>query len=570
MRCWRTGKPAINLLQLKIFARCEDFVARPLRLPRPDSSGRLAAASLPCGAGWQPAGGLPVRQAPVRTGAQRTSCPTKSTPSRGPSTRPAVGRWSRAKPRIHRGPGNRTPKRPQSGTFLSARCHADQNLVNAAVWKTTLQKLCIVGLFLFVITYQLRSSLETIHLARNLDYWVPFSVEPFSDRMESISSGIVSPDPIPKTISFNRYGPFHLLAVNHRPFHGMSAYLTQLWKHHPSIGPDPTFEILMRYGSSTPFRAWFLIPHCTCSTATVWQLLQLFVFPPVFCVLLAFFLLVRRPGALHIWAFSACLLAMSQLDLFRGGISFQWTANTMAWTGWFRLPATFYRAFVQNIWPAALVITASYVFPFSPAVRKWARYLALAFLVYCLVQSVLAVAWSEYYLPFVRVYEWLQRYRAPRLAVAFLAVASLSFLHRRSLGIVVFALAVLASSISYGPAPHLGAIREITLGSGPFDAGPYRLAAPTISAPLLSSTVVAPAFASVAILLLLAFELRRTKRLVSISLLLLLPPTLYVLGVLNGNVVLGVPWSYLVFVLLCAGSGLIGLCAYCHYLVRES
>jgi hypothetical protein len=47
------------LLQLNIFARCEDFVARPLRLPRPDSSGRLlpcsllnvlAAALLLCGA----------------------------------------------------------------------------------------------------------------------------------------------------------------------------------------------------------------------------------------------------------------------------------------------------------------------------------------------------------------------------------------------------------------------------------------------------------------------------------------------------------------------------------------
>lgn len=429
-------------------------------------------------------------------------------------------------------------------------------------WKSTVQRLGIFALFLFVITYQLRSSIDTIHRARNLDYWLPFSVEEFSDRMEFISPDIVSPDPITKTIPFNRYGPFHLLAVNRRPFRGVSVYLTQLWNHHPSLGPDPTLEILIRYGDSRPFRAWFLIPHCTCSTATLWQLLQIFAFPPVFCVLLAFFLLLRRPGALHIWAFSAALLAMSQLDLFRHGISFQWTANTMAWTGWFRLPATFYRAFAQNIWPAALVVTASYLFPAAPAVRRWSRYLAVGLLAYCLMQCVLAVAWSEYYLPFVPLYDWLQQYRAERIALTFIGVASLCFLHKRALGVVIFALAVLALSVPYCPAPRLGAIREIALGSGPFDAGPYRLFAPAIPTPLVSCSIVAPAFAAVAILLLLAFEFRNTKRLLSISLLLLLPPVLYVLGVANGNVALGVPWSYLVLALLCAGTGLLGVSAH--------
>lgn len=245
----------------------------------------------------------------------------------------------------------------------------------------------------------------------------------------------------------------------------------------------------------------------TCGTTPLWQLLQIFVFPPVFCVLLAFFLLIRRPGTFHIWAFSACLLAMSQLDLFPQRLGFQWTANTMAWTGWFRIAATFYRAFVQNIWPAALVTVASYLFPVAPAIRKWSRYFAIVLLAYCLMQCVLSLAWSEYYLPFIPLYRWFQQHRVERLAITFIATACLCFLHNRALGIIVFALAVLASSVFYGP-----------------------------------SDAVAPAFATLAVLLLLAFEFRSTTRRVSISLLLLLAPMLYVLAIMNGNITLAVTW----------------------------
>jgi hypothetical protein len=81
--------------------------------------------------------------------------------------------------------------------------------------------------------------------------------------------------------------------------------------------------------------------------------------------------------------------------------------------------------------------------------------------------------------------------------------------------------------------------------------------------PVVSSVAVVPAFAVATALFVLAFEFRRTKRWLSVSLLFLLPPALYVLGVLNGNVVLGMSWSYLMFVLLCAGSGLLGICTQC-------
>lgn len=432
-------------------------------------------------------------------------------------------------------------------------------------WKIQLRRLGIVALFLFVIGYQLRSSIETIHLARNLDFWLPFSVEPFSDHIKNISSGIVSADPIAETIPLDRDPPLHLLAINHRQFRGMSVYLTQLLNRHPTIGPDPTLQISMRYGDSRRFAASFLIPHCTCGTSSVSQLVQLFLLPPLFCVLLAFFIVFLQPRVLGIWGMSALLLAISQLDLFPHGAGFQWTANTMAWADGFRIPATVYRAFVQNIWPAALVITASYLFPVRPAVRRYSRWLAAMLLGWCLVQSLLAAGWSEYYLPFVPLYHLLQQHGAELAAATFLFVAALCFIHNRTLGVLVFVLALVASSVPYWPAPsittgHRLAVSAITPLSGLLD----RQFIPTVPMPLLSSVAVAPAFAVATVLLVLALEFRRTRRLLAGSLLLLFPPALYVLGVLNGNVALGVwQWSYVMLVLLCAGSGLLGICTHC-------
>jgi hypothetical protein len=438
-------------------------------------------------------------------------------------------------------------------------------IVISTNWKIQLQRLGISALFLFVISYQLRSSIETIHLARNLDFWLPFSVEPFSDHIKNISPGIVSVDPIAKTIPLDRDPPLHLLAINHRQFRGMSVYLTQLWNRHPTIGPDPTLQFWMRYGDSRLFAASFLIPHCTCATSSVSQLVQLFLLPPLFCVLLAVFIVLRQPQVPGIWAMSALLLAISQMDLFAHGARFQWIANTMAWTDGFRIPATIYRAFVQNIWPAALIVTASHLFPVRPAVQTYSRWLATMLLGWCLVQSLLAVGWSEYYLPFAFLYHSLQRHGAELSAATFVFVAALCFIHNRMLGVLVFVLALVASSAPYWSAPSITTGHGIALPTiAPLSGLSDRQFIPTVPMPLVSSVAVAPAFAVATALFVLALEFRRTERLLTLSLLLLLPPALYVLGVLNGNVVLGMwRWSYVMFVLLCAGSGLLGICTHC-------
>ena len=152
------------------------------------------------------------------------------------------------------------------------------------------------------------------------------------------------------------------------------------------------------------------------------------------------------------------------------------------------------------------------------------------------MQSVLVLAWSEYYLPFAPLYDWLQQHGAGMIAITFTSIAGVCLLQNRALGAVVFVLAALAS---------------------------YRQFTPSIPMPIVASKAVVPAFAAATVLCILAFEFRRTKRLVSVSLLLLFPPVLYLLGVLNGNLTLGAPWPYLVFVLICAAAGLLGLSVHC-------
>ena len=89
----------------------------------------------------------------------------------------------------------------------------------------------IVCLFCFVAVYQLRISLDTVRFERSLAFFVPFVLEPFTDRV--VSS--------PYLKSWEHGGPSdysqlalrsgdELLNVNGRPFRGIAVYLGELWK----------------------------------------------------------------------------------------------------------------------------------------------------------------------------------------------------------------------------------------------------------------------------------------------------------------------------------------------------
>jgi hypothetical protein len=88
-------------------------------------------------------------------------------------------------------------------------------------------------LFVFVCAYQVRISLDTIHVERNLDFYIPFTLQTFTDRVEGTGP---RPGPLEGIHSLEDARPAllsrgdQLLLVNGRPFDGMSVYLNELSK----------------------------------------------------------------------------------------------------------------------------------------------------------------------------------------------------------------------------------------------------------------------------------------------------------------------------------------------------
>jgi hypothetical protein len=144
------------------------------------------------------------------------------------------------------------------------------------------------------------------------------------------------------------------------------------------------------------------------------------------------------------------------------------------------------------------------------------------------------------------------------VGIALACVTALSFLHSRRLGAVVFLFAAVGSSVPYWAVPPIEVGHSVTTAYNSFPALPDWHFSPSISGPLVPSDMIVPAFSSLAVMSIFALEFRRTKRLLCVSLLLLLPSLLYVLEILNGTIMLGMQWPYLIISLVCAGIGLLG------------
>jgi len=279
--------------------------------------------------------------------------------------------------------------------------------------------LVVFPLFAFVAVFQWRASRDTVHVERMLEFFVPFSLEQFSNRIDSRA---YTPsweegsrfDP-------HRYSVLHwgdeLLKVNGREFKGMSVYLGELWKAaHPPSFRDASyhpFTVMVLSGDSRVRRIVVNFPHCTCGVPTMFQAAAIWIVPPAFCVLLGFAIVTLRPCAMGSWAFLLAMLSLSQLQLWSEWYpGFQNTITPMQWTDWLRVPAVGYQAFVRCAWPAALVIFWAQVFGARPEVRRAAQMVAAAFLGFAAFQATLQIAWSEDFRRFVSLYDLTESQRA--------------------------------------------------------------------------------------------------------------------------------------------------------------
>jgi hypothetical protein len=125
----------------------------------------------------------------------------------------------------------------------------------------------------------------------------------------------------------------------------------------------------------------------------------------------------------------------------------------MAWSDWFRIPASGYRAFVQHAWPAAILLAAAHMNRGQRTFRKLALLSAAAFLLFALLHGALQIAWSEDYQRFAPLYGLLERHRTELTAASLGVVAVLAWFRSRRFGLVVLGAVLLAATALYWSRP---------------------------------------------------------------------------------------------------------------------
>lgn len=318
----------------------------------------------------------------------------------------------------------------------------------------------LLALFALVITFQMKSSLETVRTQRTLRFFVPFTFQPFTNRIDGmayVSNWDEAEGMDPKRNSILHTGD-EILSVSGHPFRGLSMYLRTL-VYDPAVLPVPWhgFTVTARLADSTVRDVAFGFPHCTCGIPSSLDAVSVWVVPPVFCVMLGFATVLWRPKAALAWGFLGALLALSQVQFWDDLNSGFWSVSTtpMAWGNWFRLFGVGYRALVQSLWPAGLLVASTHFYRrHRGAVYGLAVGLSVLFLIHAVLKAALQIAWSENYRPFVTLHRFFDSYETEFIACAFIAVALLGWSLSRRLGMAASSLALIAIITMYlGPSP---------------------------------------------------------------------------------------------------------------------
>jgi hypothetical protein len=303
----------------------------------------------------------------------------------------------------------------------------------------------LLCLFCSVTAYQLRISLDTVHFERTLDFYVPFLLDPFTDRIgardyfHSREEGSLFPADHYSGLRWRD----ELLSVNGRAFRGMSGYLIEL-RH------TTDFTVTIRSSDSRIHHVEFGIPHCTCGRPSLFEAAIIWIAPPMFCVLLGFVTVCLRPRAMLAWAFLGIMLSLSQLQFWPDWYTgFQQTATPMAWMDWFRVPAVGYRSFVQRAWPAALLVASAHFYRSRRNVYRLALSVAALFVVFALLEAMLQIAWSEDFRKLVSLYRFMEQYGTELMTGSLAGVAGVAWLLNRRLGVSAMAIGLLTTVALY-------------------------------------------------------------------------------------------------------------------------
>ncbi len=267
--------------------------------------------------------------------------------------------------------------------------------------RTALLRLCLCLLGCFLAAYQVRYSREVFHAKRNYDF-VPFSLLPFGNQIWNAAYALrVNPAPGTK-----------LLAVNGRPFTGLTVYLQELRTAGMRMEP---FRVTVRGVDGAIRDLDVVFAHCTCGILDCSRIILIYVLPPAFCVLIGWIVAGVWPTRSLAWLFLALMLCLSQYTLIPdlrarfGG--FTQMVEVGGWRDWLRVPAVGYESFCRSSWPAWLVLFAARFFNEVRTRRHrilvWS--VATPMLVLGMMWTIAAVGWSEDFRSVASLGEWLIR-----------------------------------------------------------------------------------------------------------------------------------------------------------------
>jgi hypothetical protein len=304
--------------------------------------------------------------------------------------------------------------------------------------------------FLAIAAFQVRVSLDTIHLQRNLDFYLPF-VLPFTSRLDMFWTAWAPRTEIDGPSELRRGD--RIVSVNGRSLTGNSVYLRELWRSQQRVSEPFIVRAVTR--DSRVKTVEFIEARCTCGSPTFSQAVAVWLVPQLFCLAAGFCVVALRPSSPLAWAFLALMLSLSQLQFWEEPYhGFQLTASPMVWDDWTRVPGVAYRSLVQHLWPAALLGLLLYLLqPVNRFARRAGIVLVVLLGATAVGGAVLDVLWSENFVAFARVYARVEAYRTETLIAFLVGVTFWAWLMEWKLGLAALAITMAAVMRIYHTAP---------------------------------------------------------------------------------------------------------------------
>jgi hypothetical protein len=320
---------------------------------------------------------------------------------------------------------------------------------------TFVPRLVLLVSTVFIAAFQIRYSIATLE-ARNTFLFIPFQLKPYTNTIESVGQSA-------KEVL--RRGD-ELMAVNDRPFTGMSVYRQELraaTRYLDAVNLLPPrdavealsrwpFRVTVRSGAADARTVNVYFAHCTCGSLDTSQVIWYCILPPAICIMLGLVVAAfsRLQSALP-WLFLAVVVCLSLVPIVpEWSSSWSQVADPLEWRDWFRIPALAYQSFFGASWSAWLLLFAIYCFRRDASLTAWwavTPILALAGL-----KTFVAIGSSESFRVVAPIYRALESASTGISVTLFLCAALItwSFGRRWALGSLI--LAACAATVLCWPA----------------------------------------------------------------------------------------------------------------------